>query len=398
MGEHFARGLAEYNLCPVVDDHGHKLRTLGVLIKNCWRAPVMMYSGLYYCCAGNYIYTDPPDHFHYNINKGMFDTIVVTISMLDVYLTPAEKKEIRVIKNVIIEEETPPEFITRLKNLGITIFYFNDIVEKGKTSTYKFERPTRDTPIIIVSTSGSTGMPKGAVLNDSGLLDNAALEVGPWHDHLSNDAYMLNNVTLGFGTVLGFNFATMCRGGKLVYLEKKFANYFEELKAGDPSFIILSPLSYAKMYQAINMVISKLPSPQKEGITAALSAKTKLFYATKKYLEPEIDKMLKPLRDKFFGNRLKFMVNIGAAISDDILTFFRIFSCVKIINSYGSCDVGGIVTVSSDTESAEFAGVPVPWYQFKLIDVPELNYFVTDTIDGKLRPRGEVNNISQKNV
>ncbi len=182
----------------------------------------------------------------------------------------------------------------------------------------------------------------------------------------------------------------MTRGGKLVYLEKKCENFFEELKAGDPTFIVLSPLAYNKMYQAIQNGINGLPEDKKQGIRKLLDMKMKYYRVTGKYSHPAFDKMLEPFRKHFFGDRLKLLVNIGAAINEEVMTFFRILTGKKVVNAYGSCEMTGVCAVSSDTDPAELVGTVVPWYELKLVDVPEKNYYVTDTVDGKPCPRGEV--------
>jgi hypothetical protein len=166
MGECMAKGLEELGLCPKIDVDGKKIRTLGILIQNCWLGPVLIYTGLYLCCAGNFIYTDPPDHYYYNINQGLFDTLVLGTSMFDAYLKPLEQKEIRAVKNLILEEGAPADYVEKFKSYGMNIYYLKDVIEKGKTSTVKLERPTRDTEIFVLSTSGSTGNPKGAVVHD----------------------------------------------------------------------------------------------------------------------------------------------------------------------------------------------------------------------------------------
>eukprot|EP01022_Parablepharisma_sp_SALTPOND_P006865 TRINITY_DN1277_c0_g1_i1.p1 TRINITY_DN1277_c0_g1~~TRINITY_DN1277_c0_g1_i1.p1 ORF type:complete len:776 (+),score=33.72 TRINITY_DN1277_c0_g1_i1:4062-6389(+) len=390
MGECLAKSLEDFDLCPKIDVDGVKMRTLGILIHNCWMSPVLMYATLYQCCAGNIIYTDPPDHYYYNMNHGLFDTVMLSTPMIEIFLKPLENKEIRIVKNLILENNAPAEYVQRFKNYGINIYYFNDLIEKGKNSNTKLERPTPETHTYVVSTSGSTGCPKGAVILDKNLFMNTVLECGPWHDNLANDSYMLNNLTLGFGTVLGFNILMLTKGGKLVYLEKKCDNFFEELKTGDPTFLVLSPLAYNKMYQVIQNVIHGLPEEKKQGLMKVLDMKTRYYRVTRKCSHPAFDKLLEPFRKQFFGDRLKLLVNVGAAINEEVFTFFKVLTGRKMINAYGSCEMGGLCMTSSDTDPAEVVGLPLPWYEIKLVDVPEKNYFTTDTLEGKPCPRGEI--------
>lgn len=391
MAEEFAKGLELLGLCPNIDVDGKKFRTLGILIHNCWWGPVLIMSGLYLPCATNFVYTDPPDHYCYNMNHGLFDTMVLSSQMLDHYLKPLERKEIRAMKNLVLESNTPAEYIAKFKEHGMNIYFWEDVIAKGKASSIKLERIKRDSELFVLSTSGSTGSPKGAVLLEKNSFLNLVIECGPWYELIKKqEEVWLNNITLGFATVLGINTLMLIRGGKLVYLEKKYDNFFEELLAGDPSVVILSPLAYNKMYQAIKNVIDTLPDDKKKGVLSVMELKAKYYKMMKKYAHPTYDKLLEPFRKHFFGDRLKLFINIGASINEEVVTFFRLLTGKKFVNAYGACEEGGVVTVATDLDTAEVAGNAVPWYEIKLVDVPEKNYHATDILNGKPCPRGEI--------
>jgi long-chain acyl-CoA synthetase len=240
--------------------------------------------------------------------------------------------------------------------------------------------------IVCVSTSGSTGFPKAAVCKDMSSYFFSGFEFGPWNCLLETTPSFYNNSTLGFASILFFNVFILARGGTAVYIEKKCANYFEEMRLANPTFTLLSPMSFNKIYQAIQHVILTLPSPNKEMVTKVIEQKTKYFYATRKYTHPELDKVMIPFCRNFFGDKLKDILNVGAPINEEVLCFFRILTGARVVNAYGSCDGGGLSVVGSDTDPAEIIGAVVPWYRLKLIDVPEKNYKVTD----KPYPRGEI--------
>ena len=386
LAECFSKGLDEYGLCPRTEADAKKIKILGVLIHNCWMAPIVIVGCYYGDCTGVYIYADPPDHYHYNVNKGLFDTMFVSTPMLNEYLKPLEAKDIRVVKNLILDENAPADAVAKLKGYGINIFYFNDIIEKGKQSSLIPERLKPDSDVYVVSTSGSTGNPKGAVLGHDCVFYNSTIRAGPWGKYINEDSYMANNVTLGFASVLGFNTTSLTRGGKLVYVEKKCASYIEEIKLARPTFIMLSPLGYNKIYQGIMDKINSMPSPHKEGILKILEIKSKIYDATKQYVNPDLDKNLEPLKKGLFGDRINILMNVGATLSPEVIRFFRVLTSTPLINIYGSSELGGLCTTGADTDPCEIVGTPNPWFEFKLVDIPEKAYLSTD----KPYPRGEV--------
>ena len=341
---------------------------------------------MYSNCTGVYIYADPPDHYYYNMNQGLFETVIVSTPMMAEFVKSVENKDIRVVKNVIVDNKVTPEAIDKLKGFGMTVYHFEEIIEKGRKSEAKLERTNEDSDVYVVSTSGSTGYPKGAVLGGDAAFYNACFQAGPWHDMINEDSIMLNNITLGFATVLGFNNIVLAKSGRYVYIEKKCASFMEEIRIGDPTFLILSPLAYNKIYQGIMLGINRLPEDKKAGLLKAIDMKTKFYQATKKYKHPELDKVLEPFRKTLFGDRLKFLVNVGASINEEVLTFFRILTGAPFLNCYGSCEMGGICYTGGDTEAAELISNAVPWYEFKLVDIPDKGYLTTD----QPYPRGEL--------
>lgn len=80
----------------------------------------------------------------------------------------------------------------------------------------------------------------------------------------------------------------------------------------------------------------------------------------------------------------------SAPIDADILTFFKIaFSC-EIYEIYGQTESGAsFLTDPSDRNMGHVGGV-TPNSEFKLVDVPEMDYTSKDTENGEQVPRGEV--------
>jgi long-chain acyl-CoA synthetase len=73
------------------------------------------------------------------------------------------------------------------------------------------------------------------------------------------------------------------------------------------------------------------------------------------------------------------MLTGSAPISAEIIDFIKIVACCPVIEGYGQTEStgGSFLTDPSDPFSGHVGG-PLPNNEFKVIDVPEMNYFSTD--------------------
>lgn len=80
-----------------------------------------------------------------------------------------------------------------------------------------------------------------------------------------------------------------------------------------------------------------------------------------------------------FGGRVRVMVTGSAPIQADILDFMKIAVCCPIIEGYGQTETtaASFLTVVGDPFSGHVGG-PSTNAEFKLVDIPEMNYFSTD--------------------
>ena len=73
------------------------------------------------------------------------------------------------------------------------------------------------------------------------------------------------------------------------------------------------------------------------------------------------------------------------------MAFLTISFCCPILEGYGQTEnnAAGTVTSALDTTTGHVGG-PVRCVEMKLVDVPQMNYFATDELDGVPHPRGEI--------
>jgi len=95
---------------------------------------------------------------------------------------------------------------------------------------------------------------------------------------------------------------------------------------------------------------------------------------------------------KIMGGKVRLMVSGSAPISSDVLNFLKVCFCSPIIEGYGQTEgtATEFFTEPADSLSGHVGG-PVLATEYKLVDIPEMNYTSQDKDEnGSPTPRGEI--------
>lgn len=86
------------------------------------------------------------------------------------------------------------------------------------------------------------------------------------------------------------------------------------------------------------------------------------------------------------------MISGSAPLLPDVQKFLKITMCCPLLEGYGQTENtgAGFITAGLDPEVRHVGG-PVASFEFKLVDIPEMQYLSTDKDDqGRSTPRGEI--------
>jgi fatty acid CoA ligase FadD9 len=210
---------------------------------------------------------------------------------------------------------------------------------------------------VIFYTSGSTGTPKGAMYTE-------AMAKMMWTQSFADSARTpVINVNfmplnhLGGRLALGSAFVA---GGTSYFVAKPdLSTLFEDWMLVRPTDMALVP-----------RVVDLLFQQYRGGVDRRLDAGLDVGVAE--------DEAATELRERILGGRLMGGFVATAPLSREMNDFLETRLDVHLVDGYGMTEVGGI--------SADGAILRPPVIDYKLIDVPELGYFLTD----KPHPRGEL--------
>ncbi|MER7959073.1 carboxylic acid reductase [Streptomyces sp. NPDC096030] len=217
-----------------------------------------------------------------------------------------------------------------------------------------------DDPLaMLIYTSGSTGTPKGAMYTDR---LTSAMWGGAWSKLFSEGqtvtfSYMPMSHVAGHSSLKN----TLARGGITYFTARSdLSTFFEDIALARPTELSLIPRICELIFQKYQ---SELDRRSTAGTTdrAALEAQVKA-----------------DMRAELLGGRVAWAGCASAPLSAELTTFMESLLGIELHNIYGSTEAAA---VSVDGEM-----LSPPVIDHKLVDVPELGYYLTDSP----YPRGEL--------
>ncbi|WP_406432117.1 thioester reductase domain-containing protein [Streptomyces sp. NBC_00631] len=249
----------------------------------------------------------------------------------------------------------------RLAEAGLTaVDSLAAVTGRGRSlPTVPLFQPDRDDdPMrLLLYTSGSTGTPKGAIYTETMLRRLwAGLMPTPADVPSVGINYMPMNHVVGRVNL----YSTLGRGGISYFTARSdMSSLFDDMALVRPTELLLVPRICDMLQQEYQSELVRRTAEftDREALDAAVKA---------------------DLRERFVGGRVRTLVSASAPVSRELKRFVE--SCLELPlhDGYGSTE-SGVVVFDSRVQRP-------PVIDYKLVDVPELGYFTTDSP----YPRGEL--------
>ena len=400
-------GIINLGLAPELNEfEDFKIKFVGIYSKNSTEWLLTDIACSYYGLTVVPIYDTQGEE----ATKEMFDqtnltTLFLTCTHLNGILDSFKKGNVAKLKNQVIMDPMQLEFypakyydtIVKLKTLEkdnkLKVYYFNDILEAGD-NLVEAPKISPETIFTLSYTSGTTGKPKGAMIS-----------------HKNAIACLTNEGNVLRSDSLGEKFVGLCYL-PLAHVMSRFEVYkcaaldgMTGVYSGDilkikedcailkPNGFNSVPRFYNKIHDAIKGQFAKVQGFKKTlinwGIEAKLANLERDGTLTHWFYDALIFNQIKDI----LGGNVKLMAVGSAPISNDILKFQKICFGVSIVEGYGQTEALGFQfgLEFDDTKTCGYVGGIFDHLEFKLIDVPEMNYFATNkTEDGRPNPQGEI--------
>ncbi|TQM26283.1 carboxylic acid reductase [Nocardia bhagyanarayanae] len=243
----------------------------------------------------------------------------------------------------------------RLAAVPIVIDTLGDVVDRGRgLPPAPLHEPDDDPLSLLIYTSGSTGTPKGAMY--TGSLVTAMWLAQPLVAAI-NLNYMPMSHVAGRMTLHG----VLARGGTAYFAAASdMSTLFEDIALVQPTELFFVPRVCDMVFQRYQ---SELDRRAGGGVASAELA----------------DEVKRELRQDFFGGRYMTAICGSAPLAAEMKTFVESVLDLDLHDGYGSTEAGGGLVIDTLVRRP-------PVLDYKLVDVPELGYFQTDSP----HPRGEL--------
>jgi fatty acid CoA ligase FadD9 len=243
--------------------------------------------------------------------------------------------------------------------LAVQVQTLDEVVQRGRelAPVRPYLDGTDERLAMILYTSGSTGAPKGAMYTEAMV---SRLWTTTFVPETGAPVFGVNFMPLNhLGGRLPLVSSFRAGGTNYFVAEPDLSTLFEDWAIVRPTEMALVPRVVDMLYQRYRNRVDRL---RVEGIQSDVAA-----------LEAAAE-----LRERLLGGRVVSGFVGTAPLAADLKVFIESVLDVHLTDGYGLTEVGGVIL--------DGAVMRPPVIDYKLVDVPELGYFLTD----KPHPRGEL--------
>ncbi|CAF2079598.1 unnamed protein product [Rotaria magnacalcarata] len=293
------------------------------------------------------------DELAYVIKNTQVSIVVCDIKMLSKFIRLST--ECPSLDHIVCMDPISETIQNMEKKNNLCIHYMNDIETYGSTKHYEPINIDSNECMTIIYTSGSSGLPKGAMISERAYRSTFAR----WCSSCGTDRINFCFEPLAWVSGRDAVIRTFFDGGRTGFSSADVSRLMEDLALVRPNTFSATPAIWNKIYAefktALSIAIAHLPSEA---------------------IADEENRLLQQF-SKLIPTRCKTIGVGGAMISSVVLAFMkRCFSHCTIYESYGITECGGVA----------FDNMMKNTLQFRLISVTEMGY----TIDDEPFPRGEL--------
>jgi long-chain acyl-CoA synthetase len=287
---------------------------------------------------------------------------------------------------VLLSDEQPD------LDLSIATINFNQIIELGRSATFKPIVIEKTDLATLIYTSGTSGNPKGVMLSHGNLLHqintcgtvircDPGLEVlsilPSWHSYERSCEYYL-----------------LSQGCTQIYTNIRY--FKQDLKDYQPKIIIVVPRLLESLYEGIQKQFREQPSSRRKLVSTCLNLSKKYIEARRivqglsldclaptliqklqAYAQMLILAPLHAIADKLVyikirtatGGKIQNMISGGGSLAKHLDLFFEIVG-INVLIGYGLTETAPITNVRRPWQNLRLtSGKPLPGTEIKIVDI-----------------------------
>ncbi|CAK5264705.1 unnamed protein product [Mycena citricolor] len=321
------------------------------------------------------------------INHAHLTIIFATLDHIPALLKLAPKTpQLKVVVSMdVLSADVRQVFGEWGQSVGVSVVDMGDIEALGLAHLSEPIPPSPEDIASICYTSGTTSMPKGAVLTHGQLSSSVVTNLLGLN--IPSNTTMMSYLPLAHIYERVNEQNCIAVGGNIGFFTGDPLRLIEDCQILKPAFFPGVPRVLNRVYQSA-MAAANVPGFKGDLFRRAMAAKLEKFRATGDNTHFFWDKLVFRKIQAVLGGNILLVTSGSAPISGDVVDFLNVAFGCQIIEGYGMTETCAVATKTwpGDASAGGSVGPPQSANLIKLVDVPAMNY----TSEDKPNPRGEM--------
>ncbi|XP_064601397.1 long-chain-fatty-acid--CoA ligase 5-like [Liolophura sinensis] len=290
-----------------------------------------------------------------------------------------DKTALPLLHTLVVMEEPSQENLVKAMELKVTIMTFKQLEELGSQNPHEPVPAKPDDNCMVCYTSGTTGLPKGAMLTHAGLI---SIVVGCYLQvpfmNIGPDDIMISYLPLAHSYERLIEVYVYMFGGRIGFFQGDVRKLMDDIKELKPTLFPTVPRLLNRVYDKVMAQVNSSPI-KKYIFNLALRKKEEELQRGIVRNDGFWDKLAFRKVAESLGGRIRLISTGSAPLSPSVLTFIRCVTGCVVLEGYGQTECHAIATLQVPGDHvAGNVGPPLTCNYIKLADVPDMNYFAAD--------------------
>ncbi|KAL8565051.1 hypothetical protein ACOMHN_003427 [Nucella lapillus] len=285
------------------------------------------------------------------------------------------------LKTIIVMDDIDGESRSQADKAGIKLMQFSDLEKLGKENPTQINPAKPDDVSIICYTSGTTGIPKGAMLTHRG---SVATSSSALHQVLASgspvncDDVMVSYLPLAHSYERLLHGVVYMCGAQIGFFQGDVRKLMDDIKELQPTLFPCVPRLLNRFY---DKVVAGVSGSVIKKFLFNMAIRNKEGELKRRIIRKDSiwDRIVFKTVQNALGGRVRLITTGSAPLSPKVLSFLRCIVGCPVLEGYGQTECHAICSLQLVGDSTiGTVGPPLSCCAIKLVDIPEMDYYSKD--------------------